>query len=210
MPGTRIRYTQEEKKNALRMCEEIGVLKASKETGISINSLYKWRMGGEGDIAAAKTDVEDMVAEEKDTRSSRKRYSAEEKEKALQLYDEVGVTKASKLTGITINSLRKWRIAAQNAIPTTPASDDEIPVEEATGPDDTQVDNVNSSTDIISRFVKIPASDVATKQEDAQLSHHILNAGGDPGEELIRLRIENASLKAQIVALKDALRVFAE
>ena len=95
--------------------------------------------------------------EEKDANASKegktpgKRYSAEEKANVLRLYDKIRVTKASKQTGITINSLREWHMDAPNA-------------------------NV-----------------VAAADENI-------------GEELIRLRLESTTLKAQIVALKAAIR----
>lgn len=38
-----IRYTREQKENALSRVHEIGVLKTHEETGISIQTLYKWR-----------------------------------------------------------------------------------------------------------------------------------------------------------------------
>ena len=132
-------YTREEKENALRLCDEIGVHKASKETGISANSLYKWRTGAEDEIAAVaveadKIPVEEVAVEEKDAAPIKgKRYSAEEKERALQLYDNLGLTKTSKQTGITINSLRKWRADAQSKIVISAATG-EIPADEiATG-----------------------------------------------------------------------------
>ena len=36
-------YTAAEKGNALRLCDEIGVCKASEETGITVHTLYTWR-----------------------------------------------------------------------------------------------------------------------------------------------------------------------
>ena len=38
-----IRYTKEQKEAALSRAQEIGVLKTHNETGISIQTLYKWR-----------------------------------------------------------------------------------------------------------------------------------------------------------------------
>jgi len=213
-------YTAAEKENALRLCDEIGISQASKETGISRSSLVNWRSGTEEAGAATtpidETPAEEALADEEDARqihenvTTRKRYSAEEKENALRLYNEVGVTKASRLTGITINSLRKWRMDAQNTNPATPA-DGESPVEKKIAePDDLQAVDGKSSTDILSRLAKIPANETAEEGADAHLSRHNLNVDGGPGEELIRLRIENASLRVQMAALKTALRVFTE
>ena len=39
----RQRYTPEQKAEALRLVEEIGLSKASRQTGISVGSLMKWR-----------------------------------------------------------------------------------------------------------------------------------------------------------------------
>jgi len=41
------RYTPEEKREALRLVREIGLSKASRETGVSIASLIKWRQAQE-------------------------------------------------------------------------------------------------------------------------------------------------------------------
>ena len=215
-------YTAAEKENALRLCDEIGVNKASKETGISRHTLYRWRSGGEDEIATTTAAVDEISvaetdAEEKDTSPSREskgsgtRYSAEEKEKALRLCDEVGVTKASKMTGITINSLRKWRMDAKNEIHATIVPVKEIPVEETDAEQsDAQADNESTCTNIIARLTKTPVEEAGAEEQDPQPS--LQNTNGDEGtsEELIRLRLENATLKAQMAALKNALRMFTE
>ena len=200
----RKRYTAEEKTNALRLCDEVGVVKASEQTGISTFSLYRWRSGVEGEAAAPLVEADEIptevaVVEEKDANASGegktpgKRYSAEEKANALRLYDKIGVTKASKQTGITINSLRKWHIAAQNASIVSAA--DEIPNgKTAADQDESQTDNESASTDVVARLIKAPVGEPIE----------------DIGKELIRLRLENTTLKAHIVALKAALRMFTE
>ena len=38
-----IRYTKEQKEAALSQAQEIGIIKTHNETGISIQTLYKWR-----------------------------------------------------------------------------------------------------------------------------------------------------------------------
>jgi transposase-like protein len=174
-------YTVVEKEYALRLCNEIGVAKASRETGISANSLYKWRAGAEGETAATTAVADEALAEgavikEESAIPTHKRYTAEEQENALRLVNEIGVSKASKQTGITINSLRKWREDTQSA--TTAA--DVIRIEE----------------------------DTAEQEAPPSLHNATLDEGSS--EELIRLQHENASLKAQMSALKNALRVFTE
>lgn len=39
----RIRYSTEQKAEALQLCDAIGVQKASEQLGITVNSLYAWR-----------------------------------------------------------------------------------------------------------------------------------------------------------------------
>ena len=201
-------YTAAEKENALRLCGEIGVAKASIETGVSRHTLYKWRTSAEDEIAStaakvnrapvAKTDTEVKGAEPKhENKDSRKRYSAEEKANALQLYDKVGVTKASKQTGITINSLRKWQMDARNAIVTASATADEISDKKiATDQNESQTDNESASMDVVARLFKTPVGEPITYESTS--------------EEIIRLRLESAMLKAQIIALKAVLRAFIE
>jgi len=207
-------YTAAEKENALRLCDEIGVSKASRETGISRSTLVNWHSDAENKIATtiAVVDeipvVEDDVEEidtnpKRESKSSGTRYSAEEKENALRLYDEVGVTKASKQTGITINSLRKWRADAQNKSDTTAAATDEIPVGvEAAEHNDLHTES--ASTDIIARLTKTSAEEQTMEETDQK------TRPSNPYEELIRLRLENTTLKAQMAALKNAIRVFTE
>lgn len=43
-----IRYTKEQKEAALSQAQEIGIIKTHNETGISIQTLYKWRAEAEG------------------------------------------------------------------------------------------------------------------------------------------------------------------
>ncbi len=49
-----VRYTEEQKTQALALIQEKGVMKAKEETGISMQTLYKWRNGGE-DAKAEKS-----------------------------------------------------------------------------------------------------------------------------------------------------------
>ena len=200
-------YTGAEKENALRLCDEIGVAKASQETGIPRHTLYRWRSGVEGESAVPLVETDEIpaeaaVVEEKDAsasqegKSPRKRYSAEEKANALRLYDEVGVSKTSKQTGITINSLRKWHMDAQNAIVVIAAAD-EIPDEKTDiEQDESQTDNESACADVVARLVKTPV-------EESIVDENV-------SEELIRLRLENTTFQAQIVALKCALRAFTD
>ena len=43
-----IRYTKEQKEAALSRAQEIGIIKTHDETGISIQTLYKWRAEADG------------------------------------------------------------------------------------------------------------------------------------------------------------------
>ena len=204
----RMKYSAEEKENALRLCEEVGVVKASEQTGISTFSLYKWRSRVEDEANMPPAESEEILAEESgveaedanlnpEGKTLGKRYSAEEKEKALQLYNEVGVTKASKMTGITISSLRRWHMNAKSRTATTAAAVDETPTDGlATDQNESQIDSDNASAAIVARLVKTPVSDLIDEE--------------NASEERIRLQLENATLKTQIVTLKCALRAFTE
>ena len=233
----RVTYTQDEKENALRLCDEIGVLKASEQTGISTNSLYKWRTGVEAeaksiadvdatpvDDTVADTALVDGAAEESsipessvgeaagetddnlnaEVKTSGRRYTAKEKREAVRLCEAIGITKASKQTGITINSLRKWRMDAKEEMPAAVAS---VPVKIAEQKG-AQADNEVASTDILARLSKAPVEEAVA--EDAAADETAEKAAGNESAsaELIRLRVENAAYRAQIAALKNALRVF--
>jgi len=58
-------YTAEDKLNALRLCDEIGVQKASEETGITLNSLYAWRRSRSELMPTATDPVEFQAGSEK-------------------------------------------------------------------------------------------------------------------------------------------------
>ena len=250
----RITYTQDEKENALRLCDEIGVLKASEQTGISTNSLYKWRTGVEAeaksaaDVGEAPVDgvvVEVPLADQApvevpsvnkasahgasvgevageadinlsiENKNSGRRYTAQEKEAAVRLCDAIGITKASKQTGITINSLRKWRLDAKEEKPvTTPV--EVVPAEKSvTEQKDAWVDNEIASTDILARLSRTPVEEAPVEEMAAEEAEQPIvpekTAGNESAnEELIRLQVENETLRAQIAALKNALRVFTE
>lgn len=61
-----VRYTQEQKENALKRVEEIGAKQARAELGISMQTLYKWR-------AEAKVDAgEDSVKKTAKKKSAKK------------------------------------------------------------------------------------------------------------------------------------------
>ena len=121
---------------------------------------------------------------------TRIRYSPEEKEKALRLCEAIGVNNASKETGISVNSLYKWRSNTGKEI--------ETPVYNAP---ETSISNMVSETQTAARVPETESS-LSLHQRAA------VNEGVH--EELVRLRIENDTLKAQMVALKNALRVFTE
>lgn len=53
-----VRYTQEQKENALKRVEEIGAKQAGTELGISMQTLYKWRAEAKaaaGEVSEKKT-----------------------------------------------------------------------------------------------------------------------------------------------------------
>ena len=186
-------YSAEEKKNALRLCDKIGVSKASKETGISRHTLYIWRAGAEDEIVTTTAvvdadSVEEMI-KEKTANPTRKRYTTEEKENALLLCKEIGMAKASKKTGISVNLLYKWRSGAKDEITTDVANGN--PPDEATAKEKMEPNHEITSAEVVATGVA-----VSTMEKTA--------------DELIHLRIENAALKAQIVTLKKALRVFTD
>jgi len=98
-------YTAKEKENALRLCEEIGVQKASEETGISVNSLYAWRGGKKANKAAAiandaEIPVNAPAANDKKTGASRKQSGVGENpdEELIRLRIENEALKAQNKT----------------------------------------------------------------------------------------------------------------
>lgn len=123
---------------------------------------------------------------------TRTRYTPEEKESALRLCDEIGVHKASQETGISVNSLYKWRSGVKDEIfaPKIPAPAEVVEVPAATTVPETEGLSVAHK-----EFPSIPA---------------YANAEKGSNEELIRLQMENVTLKTQITTLKNALRVFTE
>ena len=112
-------------------------------------------------------------------------------------------------TGIAINSLRKWRADAQNKnTTTTAASDKTLAGEEAAEHND--LHSEIASTDIISRLAKTSAEEQTMEETDQKTSLSKSNDNEGSKEELIRLRLENTTLKTQMAALKNALQVFTE
>lgn len=83
-----IRYTAEQKENALNRMKEIGAKKTQEELGISIQTLYKWRTEAEGGVkkTAAKKTVR--------TRKSKKQTGDV---KALLQDDDVLLKKLNRL-----------------------------------------------------------------------------------------------------------------
>lgn len=70
----RVRYTEEQKAQALQSVQEIGVAKTSEAMGISLQTLYKWKsQSGEVDATSrrrsrkAKDDARALLAEADDT-----------------------------------------------------------------------------------------------------------------------------------------------
>ena len=108
-------------------------------------------------------------------------YSAKQRENALRLCDEIGVAKASEQTGISKHTLYKWRNSAEVEVPVVPATAD-----------------------------KKPAAEAASEAKDTRSIPPKSGVDGNTSEELAQLRIENTTLKAQLAALKNALRAFTE
>lgn len=48
-----VRYTEEQKADALKLVEEIGVQKASEQLHIAVQPLYKWKNGGKQEAKKA-------------------------------------------------------------------------------------------------------------------------------------------------------------
>ena len=136
------------------------------------------------------------------------RYTDDEKIEALRLCDQMGVTKTSEQTGISINSLYKWRseykdfdIPVSPVIETPPPIKDEaVPVYEAAPADEAVPVNIDATP------VKEAVAEKYTPYE-AKKTEPI---GENRSEEVIWLRVENKVLKEQMVALKTALRAFTE
>lgn len=72
----RVRYTEEQKAQALQSVQEIGVAKTSEAMGISLQTLYKWKSqsgSAEADATSrrrsrkAKDDARALLAEADDT-----------------------------------------------------------------------------------------------------------------------------------------------
>ena len=110
----------------------------------------------------------------------KKTYSAAEKENALKLCDKIGAPKASEQTGITLNSLYAWRRTRNEAKPAV-------------------VSKAKTKTVVPAEYKE--RRDRVHKQE---------GVCGAENEELVRLRMENEALKAQVKTLQNALRAFAE
>ena len=110
----------------------------------------------------------------------KKTYTSAEKESALKLCDEIGAPKASEQTGIALNSLYAWRRARNEVKPA-----------------------------VVSK-AKTQAVVPAENKESKDCVHKQEGVCGAENEELIRLRVENEALKAQVKTLQNALRAFAE
>ena len=111
----------------------------------------------------------------------RKSYTAAEKERALQLCDSIGIQKASEETGIASKTLYVWRSNHKNKAKAPAKAETLAASPKKAGP---------------GRKKKDPAGQPVPAKQGS--------------EELIRLRMENEALKAQLGSLKNALRAFTE
>jgi len=108
-------------------------------------------------------------------------YSAEQKEDALRLCDKMGVQKASVQTGILAVTLYKWRERRDKPAVATKA---------------------NKKQAVNRRRMGLALKQANTEELGVTVAFE--------NEELLRLQLENDSLKAQIETLKRALRAFGE
>ena len=86
-----------------------GVQGAAELMGVSEDVIREWLKTPTNPPAEEATgEVDEKDAAEK---QKRRRYTPEEKAEALRLAAELGPSKASRQTGISIASLMKWRQA---------------------------------------------------------------------------------------------------
>ncbi len=133
-----MRYTEEQKKEAIRLANEIGVKEASEQLSISYQSLYAWRkrdaddnVPGEPASSAKKARRNPAKGKNPPKASASKgvRYSEQQKSDALKLASEIGTNKASKQLSIACSTLLAWQKQRSDAtIPghLTPFADEEI------------------------------------------------------------------------------------
>jgi transposase-like protein len=64
-------YTEDDRKEALKLAEEIGVTNASQRLGISVKTLYEWRHKATQSREPVNKSGEPMTAEELKTENNR-------------------------------------------------------------------------------------------------------------------------------------------
>ena len=126
------RYTNEEKRKALALSDELTVREAARRLGIPSGSLFKWRHAARK-AAAAGEEWPPYPAPEPDEDGSREElagalskekpgpqrvarvYTPSERARALEVAASKGITAASKELGISRFSLYQWRRKARLA-----------------------------------------------------------------------------------------------
>ena len=130
----------------------------------------------------------------------RNRYTAAEKDKALRLYEKVGMAKASEQTGIGMSTIFRWRANSNN---TSKSSRQAHKVAAIMKPSVFPASSVHSSH---SSHSDPSAKKIADKGANGASSVY----GATGKDESIRLRTENHMLRERVSTLQNALRAFAQ
>ena len=115
----------------------------------------------------------------------KKTYTAQDKENALRLFDEIGAKKASEQTGVFINTLYNWRRAKEEAV--------------------AGVTEIETPVDVPAKGKKRA---ITRSTPTIKSTRGIVEKLGE--QEMVQLQVENNVLRAQIKILKNALKAFAE
>ena len=89
-----IRYTKEQKEAALSQAQEIGIIKTHNETGISIQTLYKWRAEAEGKTGPKAGRKKGVCNEYQDDDVIANKINRLEEENAALISDNLQLKKA--------------------------------------------------------------------------------------------------------------------
>lgn len=90
----------------------VGVHGAAEMMGVSEDVIREWLATSSSTTPVASPTTSPSVEKNDEGKvSGRRRYTPEEKAEALRLVEELGPSKASRQTGISLASLLKWRQA---------------------------------------------------------------------------------------------------
>ena len=114
------RYTAAERRDALKLAEEVGPAEAARRLGIPQKSVTAWRSMAAKAAAEGKTwpptpepepDVDEPLPEVAEAPASRvaRSYTPSQRAAALELAAKVGVTQASEQLGMSRFSIYEWR-----------------------------------------------------------------------------------------------------